>query len=73
MPDSSDVPTYIVECVAEAEEVAPDDLPPLAETIPPAAFHRLTGPGGLPPERLEFSYLWYEVTVEPGGDVTILA
>ena len=73
MSDPSDVPTYIVERIAEAEEVAPDDLPPLEEVIPATAFHRLTDPGGLPPERLEFSYLWYEIIVEPGGDVTIIA
>lgn len=67
----SDVTRTIVNTVAEQEGVSPEELPSLEENINAEAFSQLTDTHGPPPEPLEFTYVWYQVTVHPSGEVTI--
>lgn len=71
MPQSSELTEIIVQTVAEYENVAPSDLPPLADKIDSETFHQLTVGDRQLTEPLEFEYLWYGVLIHPDGEVTI--
>lgn len=73
MAESSDVPKTIVDTVAEYEQCPPEILPSLEEKIDSETYRILTTGEGQPTEPLEFTYLWYQVTVLPTGDVVITA
>lgn len=61
----------VVEQVAAHEQVAPEDLPALADAVPPEAYVRLTTAWDEQTNPIEFTYVWYHVTVYPGGEVII--
>lgn len=67
--------TYaVVTAVAEAEEVSPLDLQPLARVIDPDDLEALAGgpdPRTTPPAQIEFQYCGYDVTVTGGGSVSL--
>lgn len=71
MAQRPDVIESIVRSVAEYENVSPEDLPPLEEKIEAGTLRQLGGAERRLSEPLEFSYLFYQVTVQPGGDVTV--
>lgn len=71
MPQSTELTTAIVQTVAELEEVQPWDLPPLEENVDPEVVHQLTNARSQFPDKLEFSYLWYQIKVEAGEIVAI--
>lgn len=71
MAQSSEITKSIVETVAEYENASPENLPPLADKIDSETFHQLTATDCKLPEPIEFTYLWYEITVQPDGGVTI--
>lgn len=59
------------ETVAEYENASPKNLPPLPGKINSGIFHQLTATDCEFTEPVEFMYLWYEITVQPDGEVTI--
>lgn len=65
----------VVTAIADAEDVAPWDLDPLAATIDPDALERLvasmTAAPDEPTPTIEFAYSGYEVTVTGRGGVSI--
>lgn len=70
---SPSVTQSVVEAVAEADGVGPEELaPPLYEEIDPDALERIfaTGPST---RRVVFTYNGYEVTVRGDGSVSIHA
>lgn len=73
MVQSSTVIETVVNTVAEEENTSPEKLPPLEDNIDPVTFSQLTANKGPPEEPLEFTYLWYRVTVYPNGAVAVLA
>jgi hypothetical protein len=62
----------VLETVAAAERVDPVDLPPLSETLDPAALNALLDheAGGQTPVTLTFEYCGYEVTANGPDAVT---
>ncbi|WP_049904570.1 HalOD1 output domain-containing protein [Natrialba asiatica] len=66
--------TKIVEAVAEREQCDTTELPPLYDTIDPAAITGLFGSTpthSRPAGRLTFEYCEYRVAVDAGGSVSI--
>jgi len=65
----------VVEAVADAEDVAPEDLaPPLYEVIDPDALGRLftsTGSSSRSSGRVDFTYIGHHVTVRGDGTVSV--
>lgn len=72
MAQSHDVTESIVRTVAEHENVSPDDLPPLEEKIDLETLRQLEDAESRLTKRLEFMYLFYQVTVQPDGEVTVV-
>lgn len=72
MAQSHDVTESIVRTVAEHENVSPDDLPPLEEKIDFETLRQLEDAESRLTKRLEFMYLFYQVTVKPDGEVTVV-
>lgn len=69
--ESPSVTESVVEAVADADGVGPEELaPPLYDAIDPDALERLlaTAPGT---RRVVFTYNGYEVTVRGDGSVAI--
>ena len=64
--DDGSPATAVVEAVAAREDVAPTDLPPLADAVDPGALDAV-GDGG----RLSFEYCGYAVTVHADGSVSL--
>lgn len=62
----------IVQTVADYEKALPDQLPPLADKIDAETFQRLVSHESERTEPLTFEYLWYDVTVEPDGEVIVM-
>lgn len=71
MTPTSDVAKFVVRSVAELENVAPDDLPPLSTELDGEALERLTDTESPLTEPLTFQYLWYDVTVLPDEEVVV--
>lgn len=69
MAQSSEVTQTIVNTVADYENTSPEVLPPLADKLDAETYNQLTASKRQLTERLEFEYLWYQVTVEPDGEV----
>lgn len=73
--DERSVSQSVVEAVADAEGVAPEDLePPLYEVIDPEALERVFAPtasGARRDGRIEFVYNGYDVTVRGDGRVSV--
>lgn len=72
---SDEVTIAVVAAVADAEEVSPLELSPLAATIDPDALERVVAsmrgcPDG-PTGCVEFPYEGYVVTVTGAGDVDV--
>lgn len=69
------VAAEIVEQVASAKGVDHSDLPPLYETLDPAALDRLVASLHASdidgPTVLAFRYAGYRVAIAPDGDVTV--
>lgn len=61
----------VVETVADYENASPEELPPLADDIDAETFHQLVSGGSELTEPVRFEYLWYDVTVLPGGEVVV--
>lgn len=61
----------VVEQVAASEQVSPEDLPAVAEAVSSTTFTRLTTEWVEQTTPIEFSYVWYRVTITPAGEVTI--
>lgn len=71
MAQSSEITKTIVETVAEYENASLENLPSLADKVDSDTFHQLTVTDCELTEPVEFTYLWYEITVQPDGEVTI--
>lgn len=71
MSDSYSPIEAVIETVAEYEKVKPDDLPTLAYSVDSATLTKLTTRWDDQTEPIEFTYVWYEVTIDPTGKVTI--
>lgn len=71
MSEPSDVTGTIVETVAGSENVSSRELPPLEEETDSETHHRLTATGSRLTEALRFPYLWYQVAVQPNGEVIV--
>lgn len=71
MTPSSDVTKTIVAAVADYENASPDELPPLADGLEAETLQQLVTPECELTEPLSFEYLWYEVTVLPGGEIVV--
>ena len=71
MAQCTGVTKTIVNTVADYENASPEVLPPLADKLDSETYNQLTAGQPQPTEQLEFEYLWYEVTVEPDGEVTV--
>lgn len=71
MTQAEEVTRTIVQTVAEYENVRPDDLPPLMDTIVAETVRRLTAMESQLTEPVTFEYLWYDVTVLPDGEVVV--
>lgn len=71
MGQPSQLTETIVKTVAEYENVSPADLPPLAERIDSETFHQLAATDRHLTESVEFSYLWYQITVDPNERISI--
>ena len=71
MAQSSDATQTIVYTAADYENTSPEVLPPLADKLDSETYNQLTASKRQLTERLEFEYLWYQVTVEPDGEVTV--
>lgn len=71
MTQSSNTGTAIVETVAEYEDTSLQDLPSLEDWIDADTARKLLSDRSTWTEPLEFTYLWYHVTVSPTGEVTI--
>lgn len=61
----------VVEQVATSEQVSPEDLPAVAEAVSSKTFTRLTTEWIDQAAPIEFTYVWYRVTIAPTGEVTI--
>lgn len=61
----------VVERVATHEQVAPEDLPSLADAVSPDIYTRLTTAWAEQTDPIEFTYVWYHVTVYPDGGVIV--
>lgn len=72
MGQQTDVTTTIVEKIAGLEDASPTDLPPLADNVSADVAHRLPAIDEEVTERLDFTYLWYQVTIHLDGEVTII-
>ncbi|WP_323173820.1 HalOD1 output domain-containing protein [Natrialba sp. PRR66] len=73
-PETDELCTKIVEAVAERKQCDATELPPLYETIDPAAITGLFGSTpthSRPTGRLTFEYCEYRVAVDAGGSVSI--
>lgn len=68
---SSEVAKTIVNTVAAYENASPGVLPPLADKLDSETYNQLTASERQLTEPLSFEYLWYEVTVLPGGEVVV--
>lgn len=71
MTPSSEVTKTIVTTVADYENASPDELPPLADKLKAETFQQLIAPESELTEPLSFEYLWYDVTVLPGGEIVV--
>lgn len=71
MTSSSEVTKTIVTTVADYENTSPDGLPALAEKLEAETHQQLLTPESERTEPLSFEYLWYDVTVLPGGEVVV--
>lgn len=71
MPDSDSPVETVIETVAAYEEVQPADLPTLALSVDTATLTKLTTGWNDQTEPIEFTYVWYEVTIDPTGKVTV--
>lgn len=71
MGHSPEYPEIIKNTIAGHEGVAPRELPDLEEWIGSSMFHRLIETERGQAEPLEFSYLWYRITLYPSGYVTV--
>lgn len=71
MGQSSTPVPAIVERVAAHERAEPEELPSLANVVSPDTFARLTTAWADQTEPIEFTYVWYRVTVYPGGEVIV--
>lgn len=72
MAQSSEITDHIVKTVADYENTSPDELPPLADKVDAETYHKLAASDGQFNEPLEFEYLWYQVTVQPDGEVAVI-
>lgn len=72
MTDSSDLVEGIVEIVAEYEDVHPEDLPTLEEVLDSTTFTKLTTRRSAQTEPIIFTYVWYDIIVDPDGAVAIM-
>lgn len=71
MTQQSDATKTIVSTVAEYEQCPPEALPALKEKIDSETYRKLTTVEGPLTEPLNFEYLWYQVTVQPDGEVIV--
>lgn len=71
MLKSLDIVQTIIREVAEYENVPPDDLPPVEDMIPIDVRYILADEQADRSETLHFTYLWYQITVQPSGAVTV--
>lgn len=71
MLKSLDIVQTIVREVAEYENVQPEDLPPIEDMIPIDVRYILADEQADWSETLHFTYLWYHITVQPSGAVTV--
>lgn len=71
MTQCTEVTKTIVNTVADYENASPEVLPPLADKLDAETYNQLTAGKPQLADRLEFEYLWYELTVEPEGEVTV--
>ena len=71
MATATTIPDAIEIAVAEHERVTCDDLPPLEEWVDPETFAKLTADRTEWDGPLEFTYIWYRVTISPDGGVTV--
>lgn len=72
MAQVSTLAQTVVEKVAEFEHVSPENLPRLEDNIDSKTYSQLIDIKGPPAKPLEFSYIWYRVTVYSDGEVTIM-
>lgn len=71
MTDNSRLVNWIVETVAENENVQPEDLPSMETAIASTTFTKLTTDWNAQTKSIEFSYVWYDVVVHPDGEVIV--
>lgn len=68
---SLDTARTIIHAVAEYENVQPEDLPPVKDWVPLDVRHKLVDNQADRSEPLHFTYLWYQITIQPSGEVTV--
>lgn len=72
VPSTPSAPAkLIVDSVAESEQAPPEVLPSLEDWLDPETFTDLTSTGSGRTDPLEFTYLWYQITVDPTEEVTV--
>lgn len=71
MDQSSEITKTIVETVAEYENALPENLSSVADKVDSETFHRQTATDCELTEPIEFTHLWYEITVQSDGEVAI--
>lgn len=62
---------FIKETVANSEDIHPRELPELEDWVRSDVFHQLTVPERDQDKTFEFSYLWYQITIRPSGEISI--
>lgn len=71
MTDSSPMVQRILAAVAEHENARVEGLPLLRDQVPSTTMDKLTTEWDTQTEPLEFSYLWYTITVSSNGEVSV--
>ena len=72
MSHSSESLKIIKKKIAEHEDVAPRELPDLEDWIGSSMFQWLIDTERGQTEPLEFTYLWYRITLYPSGEFIIV-
>lgn len=67
-----DVVQRVIQCVAIARDVAPDDLPPLYEVIDPDALASLYTDGDAGTRHVRFEFAETEVLVTDQGTIRVV-
>lgn len=71
MRQTRDPAEAVIAEVAEQEETSPDDLPSLSDWVDEQTLDRLTSSWDEISRDIDFTYLWYQITVLPNREVVV--